>query len=70
MQKLLRRRVGPVRAWMVAAAAVTLATGALAAAGAQSSYASPAAAHGGGQGHGTRLDHVFIIMRRITLLIT
>ena len=62
MSRVLRRRVGPVRAWMVAAAAVTLATGALAAAGVQTSYASTAGAQGGGQGHGTRLDHVFIIM--------
>ena len=62
MPRVLRRRVGPVRAWMAAAAAVTLATGALAAAGVQTSYASTAGAQGGGQGHGTRLDHVFIIM--------
>src|SRR5580704_7587665 len=62
MPRVLRRRVGPVRAWMVAAAAVTLATGALAAVGVQTSYASTAGAQGGGQGHGTRLDHVFIIM--------
>ena len=48
-----------VRAWMVAAAAVSLAAGALAVAGSQNSYGAttdPAS------GHGARLDHVFIIM--------
>ena len=65
MQRVFRRRVGPVRAWIVAAAAVALTTGALAAAGVQSSYGATAgAAQGSGAhpGSGTRLDHVFIIM--------
>ena len=65
MQRVFRRRVGPVRAWIVAAAAVALTTGALAAAGVQSSYGATAGtAQGSGAhpGFGTRLDHVFIIM--------
>jgi hypothetical protein len=65
MQRVFRRRVGPVRAWIIAAAAVSLTTGALAAAGVQSSYGATAgAAQGSGAhpGSGTRLDHVFIIM--------
>jgi phosphatidylinositol-3-phosphatase len=61
VQQVLRRRFGPVRAWVVATCAVTLAAGALAAAGVQSSYGAttgPAQATGA-QG---QLDHVFIIM--------
>src|SRR5580692_10208014 len=65
VQQGLLRRLRPVRAWMVAAGAVTLAAGALAAAGVQTSYGATAgAAQGSGAhpGSGTRLDHVFIIM--------
>ena len=65
MRRVFRRRVGPVRAWIVAAAAVSLTIGALAAAGVQSSYGATAgAAQGSGThpGSGTGLDHVFIIM--------
>ncbi|MGH3183722.1 MAG: alkaline phosphatase family protein, partial [Streptosporangiaceae bacterium] len=65
IQGVFRRRVGPVRAWMVAAAVVLLTTGALATAGVQSSYgATTGGAQGSGAhpGFGARLDHVFIIM--------
>ncbi len=66
VQQVLRRRLGPVRAWMVAACGVTLAAGALAAAGVQSSYGATGdasqAAGGQGGGFGSHLDHVFIIM--------
>jgi phosphatidylinositol-3-phosphatase len=65
MQQVLRRRLGRVRAWMVAAGAVSLAAGALAAAGAQSSYGATtgsAQASGAHLGFAPRLNHVFIIM--------
>ncbi|MGH3257490.1 MAG: alkaline phosphatase family protein [Streptosporangiaceae bacterium] len=65
VQQVLRRRFGPVRAWMVAAAVVSLAAGGLAAASAQSSYGATTGTSlgaGGFPGFGPRLDHVFIIM--------
>lgn len=61
-QKSLRLRLKPVRAWLVAAAALSLAATGLAVAGMQTSYGATQAA-ATPQGHrGTRLDHVFIIM--------
>jgi hypothetical protein len=66
VSQTLRDRLRPVRAWMVAAGAVTLAAGALAASGAQSSYGATAGtaarSSSAGFGFGPRLDHVFIIM--------
>jgi phosphatidylinositol-3-phosphatase len=65
MQQVLRHRLGRVRAWMVAAGALSLAAGALAAAGAQSSYGATTSASrsaGVADGFAPRLDHVFIIM--------
>jgi phosphatidylinositol-3-phosphatase len=65
VQQSLLRRLRPVRAWMVAVGAVTLAAGALAAAGVQSSYGATTGAAQGSSAHfgsGPRLDHVFIIM--------
>lgn len=65
VQQGLLRRLRPVRAWMVAVGAVTLAAGALAAAGVQSSYGATTGAAQGSSAHfgsGPRLDHVFIIM--------
>lgn len=62
LQQVLRRRLRPVRAWMVAAGVVTLAAGALAAAGVQSATAGTTQASAASRGFGTRLDHVFIIM--------
>ena len=64
-QQFLRRRLRPVRAWVAAAGVIALAAGALAAAGAESSYGattSATRASGAPGGYGTRLDHVFIIM--------
>jgi phosphatidylinositol-3-phosphatase len=65
MQRILRRRFRPVRAWVAAAGFIALAAAALAASGAQSSYGATtgaARASDGNGGFGTRLDHVFIIM--------
>jgi phosphatidylinositol-3-phosphatase len=69
VQQGLLRRLKPVRAWVVAVGAVTLAAGALAAASAQSSYGATTGAAAGAapgsaahHGSGPRLDHVFIIM--------
>jgi phosphatidylinositol-3-phosphatase len=62
LQQILRRRLRPVRAWMVAAAAVALAAGALAAAGVQGASANTAQETNAHDGFGPRLDHVFIIM--------
>ncbi len=64
-QQSLRRRLRPPAAGMAAAAAIALAAAALAVAGAQGSYGATAGAartSGASGGHGTRLDHVFIIM--------
>jgi phosphatidylinositol-3-phosphatase len=62
VRKSLRLRLKPLRAWLVAASALTLAAAGLAAAGVQTSYgATQAAATTQGYGR-TSLDHVFIIM--------
>ena len=59
VQQSRPRRRKRVRAWLVAAAAVSLAAGALAVAGSQNSYGATADT---ASGHGAGLDHVFIIM--------
>ncbi len=64
-QQAIRRRLGRVRAWMVAAAAISLAAAALGAVSAQSSYGATTGSVATSDAHygfGPRLDHVFIIM--------